>query len=308
MAGAYALNALVDDWLVLAKEQQAESEEHLIRVSQIASILFSKRSEVSDNILFNQLIEKLFLKITRVNADNKTISFNWEGFSFKFLNFIRANLSETNLFGIDLTGSILTYANLNDVNLREAHLTDISLRETKLNKADLRGADLTRAHLTHANLKEAHLNASILYKAHLEYVDLTYAVFNGADLTLAHLNGAGLSHALLMHTNLTGANLIDANLTDADFYSSNLTNVDFTDANLTNADVNHAIFSDTVISNNFILKVSNITLKQLKGCLINSNNLKNNEPINEIIIEKIHSEMQNDDMYIPKKILKKYFN
>ncbi|PEF14757.1 hypothetical protein CON87_33355, partial [Bacillus cereus] len=68
MAGAYALNALVDDWLVLTKEHPSNSEEHLIRVSQISSILFSKRTEIPDNQQFNLLIEQLFIKIANTTT------------------------------------------------------------------------------------------------------------------------------------------------------------------------------------------------------------------------------------------------
>lgn len=54
MAGAYALNALVDDWLGLTKEHPSNSEEHLIRVSQISSILFQReqRYQITSSLIF----------------------------------------------------------------------------------------------------------------------------------------------------------------------------------------------------------------------------------------------------------------
>ncbi len=242
MAGAYALNALIDDWLVLSREHQNDSEEHLIRVSQIASILFSKKTEVADDILFNTLIEKIFSKITRLTVDNKTFSFSWKGFTFKSLNLFRANLSSANLPGIDLVN-----------------------------------ADLT---------------AAFLNKTNLIYADLISAI---------------LVNAQLIGADLTGANLIEATLMGARLMKANLTYADLSNAKSRWADVNEAIFSSTIISNNFILNVDNIRIVQLKGCLINNGSSDAALPISKNIIEQIKLEITDDDAVIPKEILRKYF-
>lgn len=243
MAGAYALNALIDDWLVLSREHQNDSEEHLIHVSQIASIIFSKRAEGADEVLYNSLIEKLFLKISSLTGNNKTFGFAWKGFSFKSLNFFRANLSNTDLLAIDL------------------------------NNADLTGAFLNKTILIYADLIDAFL-----------------------------------TNAQLIDADLTGANLMGATLIKAKLMKANLTDADLSNAKSWKANVNEAIFSRTVISNNFILNVENIRIVQLEGCLINNDSSEKALPISPIIISQIKLEMIDDDAVIPKLILIKYFN
>ena len=138
----------------------------------------------------------------------------------------------------NLTGAILTVANLRDAlltgailthaNLTRADLTDANLRDALLTGAILTGADLTRAHLTRADLTGA-----ILRGANLRDALLTGAILTGANLTGAILTGA----------NLTGANLRDALLTGADLAHANLT-----DANLTRADLTGAILRGAILT------------------------------------------------------------
>ena len=157
MAGAYALNALVDDWLVLTKEHPSNSEEHLIRFSQISSILFSKRTEITDNHQFNLLIEQLFIKVAKTSVMYKHFKFNWEGYSFDNLNFS----------GADLNGADLSYAKLNGAILIMADLSSVELTGAKLNHADLSFADLSRANLRDAELNHALISNSSFSNATL---------------------------------------------------------------------------------------------------------------------------------------------
>jgi hypothetical protein len=75
----------------------------------------------------------------------------------------RANLSDANLSGADLSDADLSDANLrgadlSDANLRGANLSDANLSDANLSGAYLRGADLSDADLSGAYLRGADLD------------------------------------------------------------------------------------------------------------------------------------------------------
>ena len=82
-------------------------------------------------------------------------------------------------------------------------------RRADLTDANLRGADLTRADLTNANLRGADLTFADLADANLPCVDLTNADLRDSDLTNADLTAANLTYADLTGADLTGAILTD---------------------------------------------------------------------------------------------------
>ena len=91
---------------------------------------------------------------------------------------VKADLSYIDLFGADLRGVNLRFANLSGSDLRK---TD--LRYTELFRADLRGVDLRFADLSGSNLIEADLSGSDLREA-----DLRFANLSGVDLIEASIN------------------------------------------------------------------------------------------------------------------------
>jgi uncharacterized protein YjbI with pentapeptide repeats len=108
-----------------------------------------------------------------------------------------ANLAKADLSNAQLQGAQLSWVTLDEAVLVEAHLegADLgkaSLREAILAGAHLEGVDLTKAHLEGATLLEAHLEGAMLLGAYLE----------GANLLEAHLEGARLAGAYLEGTSL----------------------------------------------------------------------------------------------------------
>ncbi|MEH2242631.1 pentapeptide repeat-containing protein [Nostoc sp.] len=75
---------------------------------------------------------------------------------------INANLSYTNLRGVDLRGAILSNANLTGANLRCACLTCSSLDGANLTNADFTGAALDSANLTKVEFAGINLDWTIL--------------------------------------------------------------------------------------------------------------------------------------------------
>ena len=122
----------------------------------------------------------------------------------------KANLSKTQLGGVDLSGANLSRANFS--------------------KADLSGANLSRAHLSRADLSEANLNGANLSKAYLNRADLGNAYLSRINLGGAYLGFANLSRAYLGLADLTGTNLSGAELIGTVVVSSNLTETDFVEA------------------------------------------------------------------------------
>lgn len=325
MAGAYALNALIDDWLILAKEHSDDSEEHYNRVYQISSILFSERKKNISNQLFLIVTEKLVVKIAKLSHQKKgKFKYNFSKFDFEKASLENVNLENTDLHNIKLNNSNLNYSiltgvnldnsNLSGSNLESSDMTGIHLDNANLSTANLSFCNLTRAYLSKADIVESNLDNTILEnaflsisnlsgtslkKAYLSNTNCYGALFENANLSLAHLNRSNLTAATLINANLNNANLSHANLTDADL----------TNASLKGADLTGACFRNTIISKRAILEVKNITMKQLEGCIIyfqeNKSYIKTSKY--KKIIEQLHSDFHSEDSIVPKEVLIKYF-
>ena len=128
---------------------------------------------------------------------------------------------------INLQGSWLNGADLNDARLEKAFLNLAYLQGTELLNAHLQGANLLNAHLRGAYLGVARLQGANLGAAHLQGAYLGVARLQGAHLWGAHLQGAylGTAHlqwAYLGMAHLQGANLLNAHLQEADLSAAHL--------------------------------------------------------------------------------------
>lgn len=82
---------------------------------------------------------------------------NLSGEILSWADLTGANLSEANLSGV-----ILNWSNLSHVKLRGANLSDCDLNWTNLEQADLQGANLRGAEVSAANLKGADWRGAIM--------------------------------------------------------------------------------------------------------------------------------------------------
>lgn len=112
---------------------------------------------------------------------------------------------------------------LEDADLRGIDLFGYDLSETVLTAADLSGADLSAC-----GFEDTYLSGAFLIDADLPATHLKGADLNGATLRGAALNGSDFRGAALYGANLVGADLTNANLLGAD-----LTNADLTGAIVT---------------------------------------------------------------------------
>lgn len=104
----------------------------------------------------------------------------------------------------------------------ERNFSGVDLSFANLSQIDLREADLSRAVFIGANLERANLEFANLYGANLENADLTDACLFYANLRRAKLCNANLKGADLRSANLTDAKLTGADLSDADLWAANL--------------------------------------------------------------------------------------
>ncbi|MBF0354602.1 MAG: pentapeptide repeat-containing protein [Alphaproteobacteria bacterium] len=117
----------------------------------------------------------------------------------------RATLSRQNMSGCDLSGAILTQADLTYCRLTGAECSEARLDGADLRYADLAGADLTEAVLGASRLRHVNLEGATLKGANLRGADLSGADLRGADLEGAQLQGATMLDTLIHDTDLSTA-------------------------------------------------------------------------------------------------------
>ena len=117
--------------------------------------------------------------------------------------------------------AILDY-DLRDADLSNTDLSGINLRYTDLSDTDLSGASLVNTDLSDAILVNTDLSGASLVNASLVNTDLSDADLSDADLSDASLINTNLSDTSLVNTNLSGASLVNANLKGANLKGANL--------------------------------------------------------------------------------------
>ena len=93
---------------------------------------------------------------------------------------MQADLTNTDLSGVDLSGKNLAFVCLNGANLMDANMTGTCLMGARLVAAclvntNLTGADLTEASLSYANLFGADLSGAILTRTILSATDMSWS-------------------------------------------------------------------------------------------------------------------------------------
>lgn len=165
---------------------------------------------------------------------------------------------------IDLFIANLSKSNLEGVNLDKADLSRADLVDTNLSKACLSGADFSGANLREANLSEADLSTSDFIGTNLNRANL-----NGSDLSKSNFIEANLKEADLRGSNLRGSNLNGSNLHRTNFSETNLC-----EANLTGTSIGNTVFADIdfsetlgleVVFHDFPSFIDTSTIKKSKG-------------------------------------------
>jgi len=203
---------------IIPNPEDLEQANHIEGLISVFNVLVANMVNVIQNVLSKDArAQTIQDNIKTLISTNSCISCDLR----------RAELINLDLSGAILTGADLTNAFLNDANLSGADLTSAILTGALLIGTNMNGADLTGADLTSADLTGANLIGAVLANAILSSADLT-----GADLTNANLSSAFLIGANLTGANLPGADLTNANLNNAFLIGTNLTGTILTGANL----------------------------------------------------------------------------
>jgi len=102
-------------------------------------------------------------------------------------------LTDADLSGTDLSGINFRYAHLSRVNLHLTNLSRADLIGALLNGSDLTGADLNRANLPGVKFGSANLSGANLQRSELIYTIFQNTTLSGADFTGSRWGGTILS-------------------------------------------------------------------------------------------------------------------
>lgn len=218
-----------------------------------------------------------------MNAEELIQSYQSGTRDFSAILLCEANLSRTNLSGVNFSQAVLSITNFSGANLCEANLSQAKLNVAKLSGANLSKANLNGAVLNVANLIRTDLSEATLIDASLIRSELIRADLSHAILTAANLSEADLREATLRQVDLRGANLKSANLRDAIVIASNLegtslhgadlSRADLRGANLVNAELRQANLSQANLSG-ANLKGANLRWADLNGADLRGANLE----------------------------------
>ncbi|MBR9971085.1 pentapeptide repeat-containing protein, partial [Magnetospirillum sulfuroxidans] len=108
-------------------------------------------------------------------------------------NFVGIDLTEAELFAIDMENSNLQYARLSGAQMRGSNLFTARMQGSQLSGAHMQGADLGEAEMEQADLSGAQLQGAELHDAQMQGADLSGAQMQGASLHGAYMQGADLT-------------------------------------------------------------------------------------------------------------------
>lgn len=169
-------------------------------------------------------------------------------------------------------------ADLSDVQMKAANLTGANLSRVSMNRINLIRATLNQANLSNASLSDANLSSTKLLGANLQNAVLTNASLTGADLGEANLSYANLYTARLSRVSALGTHLQFANLAKSDWQEADLSGADLSSANLSNADLSVTRLTSTNLHNaqmqNINLRNADLRLADLRGANLKGANLQ----------------------------------
>ena len=191
------------------------------------------------------------------------------------INWSHCTLEGRDLSNRDLSGAILTGANLYGVKLDNTDLSGADLSYTVLYKADLANTIFTGANLSYANMCGASNPVVKGISGHLwpggTYHEMRYIIFDFtntdmsyADFDHSSLPFAVLTDAIVKHTNFHDANLEGVDLSHKDLTGTILTDADLTDANLAGVDLSGKDLTGTILKGADLTDVAlpNISLSE----------------------------------------------
>ncbi|MGN0417697.1 pentapeptide repeat-containing protein [Anaerostipes faecalis] len=135
-----------------------------------------------------------------------------------------------NLSKMYLNGKKLQWSDLSRTNVSNANLSYACLDNSNLKHSLLSGSEFTGANLYKVNMEDANLNM-----AKLNHANLNESVLSGAQFEEAEMKGTCLRHAILINAKFKGAKMLGADLEGAVLLDADLRGADIENINLNNA-------------------------------------------------------------------------
>jgi len=211
-----------------------------------------------------------------------------------------ADLSNSILTGADLSGKDLTETILKGADLSNAILTDAILQYVNLEDANVKNADFTSTDFTYANLGYTNLK-----DAKLDNAKFTSAKFKGVDISLGSLQEINLVKANLSEAILTNADLSDKDLSKANLSGQNLSSKDLTNTILTGADLTDTILPDGALSGKDFtytifdrvdLSGKDLSLSKFSNASFDNANMENTNLTSAILLQVDFTKIKNKSL------------
>ncbi|MFI5331109.1 MAG: pentapeptide repeat-containing protein [Desulfobaccales bacterium] len=151
-----------------------------------------------------------------IEGFEKAIRFQLEYFKDKNEKFL-INLSDANLYQIDLAGLNLSEGDMGFAYLRGANLTETILFRVRGLEANLEKAVLYKANLNEARFRKARFQEARFHEANLVAADLRKANLTNAEFHQAKMQSAHLDNAKLFGAKFPQANINDTFFKDCSF-------------------------------------------------------------------------------------------
>jgi uncharacterized protein YjbI with pentapeptide repeats len=235
----------------------------------------------------NQLVESTGRIITKWVREKRDLSWPTNGVDLSESNLYRIDLSKKDISNSIFNYCILRHSNFENSILKESNFSYSDLYDSNFHKADFSRANLSYAHFrsskgmeanfTDSSIRDAIFSESDFSNAYFSKVkgnevkfrasSLTGASFDGAELKGSEFQEAKLEKSTFNNSILCGAKFIDANLMDSSFKGALLNGADLRGANFRNANLEDADFSSAKINKaNFIgTIIRNTNFSKCKG-------------------------------------------
>lgn len=232
-AGAYAIGALVDDWLRHGSAIQEPGSAHLQAKTCVHLLCSYLRANRREDQLGRFETEEAAVRSSIVGVLRERTG-EWREKEDIWIQ--QGRLTETARIFVDLNG-----ANLEEANFEGASLRDAKLKDTDLYRANLIHANLQSAHLVGANLKQTQLANADFARARIDQADFSGAIamrskFNKAHGREVRFVGTKLSNAEFEEARFVGSDFSQVLAFKANFAGSSLHSVIFRAAFLVEAD------------------------------------------------------------------------
>ena len=197
-----------------------------LRYSQVMGVDFSNIHMKNIDFSGANLLKSDFSNSYMENIDFSSAELSQTDFSgaqrdnktrFAGTKLIESNLSNFDMSFLDLSGVVLTGANLTNTSFRGAEfvfsdLAGVDLSTSEMNGITLLATDLSFADISNAPFSKINAKHANLAHANLSNADLSFADFIGATFVNTDLTGANLTGTHLKFANFTGAILDNADL------------------------------------------------------------------------------------------------